>query len=385
MHWLKRIITGLAIVLIVSFIGIRIFAPRIVERSLNGVYDGVASVVVSPQALALHKRLFLADLHADSLLFGRDLRERSAVGHIDIPRMQEGNLALQAFAVTTKTPQNLNIDRNDDKTDSIFWLGLVNAWPYKTYGSLKERTLFLGQRLHELPLRVIRTRRDLEKFGRDRATDPQLVAGFLSIEGLHALEGDIANIAVLDDAGFRMIGLAHFFDNEVAGSAHGLVKGGLTPLGRRVVPELERRHVIIDLAHSSAQTIDEVLAMATRPVAVSHTGVKGTCNNNRNLSDGQLQRIAANGGLIGIGYWEEAICAQDAAAVARAISYAIKVAGVEHVALGSDFDGTTFTPFDAAGLPQLTQALLDSGLDELAIAAVMGENARRFLLASLPP
>ena len=95
---------------------------------------------------------------------------------------------------------------------------------------------------------------------------------------------------------------------------------------------------------------------------ISHTGVKGTCNNNRNLSDDELRAVARTGGVIGIGYWETATCGSDAAAIARAIRYAANVVGVEHVGLGSDFDGATIEPFDTTGLVKITEALLAQGL-----------------------
>jgi microsomal dipeptidase-like Zn-dependent dipeptidase len=181
-----------------------------------------------------------------------------------------------------------------------------------------------------------------------------------------------------------MMAPTHFFDTEIGGSAHGVSRAGLTTLGREWVQKMEAKKMVIDLAHASAATIDDVLKIATRPVVVSHTGVRGTCDNQRNLSDAQLIAIAEHGGLIGIGVWETAVCGQDAHAIARAIEHAINVAGFEHVALGSDFDGAVTAPFDATGLPQITQALLDAGMDETKIESVMGGNVRRLLKALLP-
>src|ERR1043165_10157303 len=102
---------------------------------------------------------------------------------------------------------------------------------------------------------------------------------------------------------------------------------------------MEARGILVDLAHASPRTVDDVLAVATRPVVDSHTGLRATCDNARNLTDEQVRRVAATGGLVGIGSWGTATCGTDAAAVARSIRYAVKVAGVEHVALGSGFDG----------------------------------------------
>ena len=142
--------------------------------------------------------------------------------------------------------------------------------------------------------------------------------------------------------------------------------------------------MIIDLAHASSKTIDDVLAISTRPVVVSHTGVKGTCDNNRNLSDEQIRAIAAKGGLIGIGYWDTATCGSDAAAIVRAMRHVSDRVGAEHVALGSDFDGAVTTPFDTSGLAQITDAMLVAGYSEQEIRMIMGENAVKFLLANLP-
>jgi microsomal dipeptidase-like Zn-dependent dipeptidase len=119
--------------------------------------------------------------------------------------------------------------------------------------------------------------------------------------------------------------------------------------------------------------------MATKPLVVSHTGVKGTCNNNRNLSDSELRAIARTGGVIGIGYWETAVCGHDARAIARAIQYTVNIVGAEHVALGSDFDGGTTMPFDATGIPLITNELRSEGMSDHDMRLIMGENVARVL------
>ena len=83
----------------------------------------------SEGALNLHKELTIADLHADSLLWGRDLLERGTYGQVDIPRLADGNVALQVFSLPTKSPHGLNIESNEDKNDDIFWLAIVDRWP----------------------------------------------------------------------------------------------------------------------------------------------------------------------------------------------------------------------------------------------------------------
>jgi microsomal dipeptidase-like Zn-dependent dipeptidase len=229
----------------------------------------------------------VADLHADSLLWGRDLLDRANRGHLDVPRMVEGRLALQVFAATTHVPRHLNYDANDDRTDDIRLVALVQGWPQPAWTSRLARAEHLAWRLRDTSARsggrltVVRTAADLDGFlarrsgDASRAADGTLVAGLLSIEGAHALDGDVANIDRLESAGYRMVGLSHFFDNAFAGSAHGLARGGLTGLGRELVAECERRRILVDVAHASPPTIDDVLAIAARPVVASHTGVRG--------------------------------------------------------------------------------------------------------------
>jgi len=158
----------------------------------------------------------------------------------------------------------------------------------------------------------------------------------------------------------------------------------LTDKGRELVRRMQERGVFIDLAHSSPKVIDDVLSLATRPVIVSHTGVKGTCDNTRNLSDAQLKGIARTGGLVGLGYWDTAVCGRDAKAIARAIRYTVDLIGAEHVALGSDFDGAIEAPFDTTGLVQITDQLLQEKLSEEEIRKIMGENAVRVFQNYLP-
>ena len=179
-----------------------------------------------------------------------------------------------------------------------------------------------------------------------------------------------------------MMSPTHFTDTEVGGSASGERKGGLTELGRSWVRAMEAKSMLIDLAHASPATIRDVTSIATKPVIVSHTGVKGTCNN-RNLSDDELRAVARTGGLIGIGYWETAVCGRDAQAIARAIQYTTGVVGVDHVALGSDFDGATTMPFDVTGIPLITDALRRAGFSDQAIGQIMGRNVARLLSQTL--
>jgi microsomal dipeptidase-like Zn-dependent dipeptidase len=233
-------------------------------------------------------------------------------------------------------------------------------------------------------LSLIESRTDLEAYLARRETDRGITAALLAIEGAHALEDDVANLDILAHAGYRMVSPSHFFDTAFGGSAHGIRQGGLTEAGRAMVSRMDRLGMIMDVAHASSATIDDVLSIAARPVVASHTGVRAAVPGVRNLPDDQVRGIAATGGLVGIGFWPVAIGGDDATAIARSVVAAVGLVGIEHVGLGSDFDGAVPTPFDATGMPLVTEALLSAGLSEPEIAAVMGGNAIRVLAAVLP-
>ena len=387
---MKKIFIGVGVVFVMFIVWFFIYFPSICDHKWNYGY-AKPPYKVSPQAALLHKTLFIADMHNDSLMWNRDLIKNNSRGYIDLPRMQEGNIALQNFMSVTKVPRGMNINGNDDSTDNITILAMVELWPVKSWFSLKERALYHARKLHDFAHRsngklcVIKTAADLAKLREQRLKDPAIAGGVLGIEGTQVLEGDPKNIKTIFDAGYRVIGLTHFFDNEMAGSMHGKQKGGLTEKGKEMLRLAEQRKMIIDIAHSSAKTIDDVLALSTRPVIISHTGVKGTVNNNRNLSDDQLRRIAAKGGLIGIGFWEEAIGPiTNLDATVRAIRYAVKIAGIDSIALGSDSDGSVPMPFEISGMVLLTDALMKEGFSESEIRKIMGGNQVAFYEKTLP-
>jgi microsomal dipeptidase-like Zn-dependent dipeptidase len=381
----------LLVLLILVPVGAGIFftIPTLLDRQANSVAMP-APYPASDTAEKLHRTLFVADLHDDALLWQRDLLERHDYGHSDLPRLLEGRVGLQVFSTVTKTPRGINYESNGADSDNITLLAMAQRWPRETWNSLLARALYQADKLKQAAaasdgrLIVVHNRSELNAYLQAWQRDPQRLATVLATEGLQPIEGKLENLDRLYDAGFRIAGLTHFFDNEVGGSAHGLEKGGLTPLGRQAIARLEEKRMLIDLAHASKSLIDDVLAIATRPVLVSHTGVAGTCPGPRNLTDDHLQRIAASGGVIGIGYWDAAVCETSVGAIVRAIRYAADKVGVAHVALGSDFNGTVHAPFDSTGLAQITEGLQRAGFSDADIAAIMGGNVRDLLLANLP-
>ena len=375
----KRILIGLAVLIVLAAAAFFLLAPGIVERGMNKV-EPAELKPVSGRVAELHSRLLIADMHADTLLWSRSVVGQSERGQVDLPRLEAGNVALQIFSSVTKTPKGQNYDSNGADSDNITLLAFAQLQPPRTWFSLIERSLWHSAKLHRAEsqsggrLRIVRNGAGLRRLLADRRRGWKVTGALLSVEGLHNLEGDLANIDRLRAADFRMAGLVHFFDNELGGSMHGTKKGGLTPFGRQVVRRMEELGMIVDVAHASPATVRDVLAMARRPVVSSHGGVQATCKVNRNLDDDQIRGIAATGGVIGIGYWDAAVCGTGPEAIADAILHVKRVAGIDHVALGSDFDGAVTTGFDTSKLAHLTQALADRGFTDEEIGKVMGDN-----------
>jgi len=365
------------------------FGPSILDQQSNRVIP-VTLPTVTPDTRHFHQKLTVIDMHEDSLLWNRDLLARNSYGHTDIPRLIEGNVSLQVFAAVTKSPSGLNYESNGADSDMITPLAMFQRWPIRTWFSLKERALYQAEKLHtaaensQRKLSIIKSSADLDNYLTIRTNNQAITAGLLAIEGLHVLEGELANLEVLFDAGYRMMGFTHFFDNELAGSAHGLEKGPLTPLGKQVLARMETLGIIVDLAHLSPAAIEQILSVATNPVVVSHTGVQATCAGVRNLTEQQILKIAQNGGVIGLGYWDGAICDISPQSFARAAKHIADLVGVEHIGLGSDFDGYVTTGIDTSELEYITQALFDIGFSAQDIQKIMGGNTLNLFKKVLP-
>lgn len=235
---------------------------------------------ISEKAQELHRRLTVIDLHADPLMWSRDLLKRNDHGHVDVPRLIEGGTALQVFSMVTHALLGINIRRNrTDAPDMFTALTIACGWPRKTWSSKLERALHQARALEAAAkcssgrFGQVRTAEDLTELVVNRRHGT--TAGLLSIEGAQAFEGREENVDVLFDAGVRMVGLTHFVDNEVGGSASGEEKGGLTDFGRRVLKRMEDKGIVIDLAHASPRLLDEAVeALRTPPRRLAHGRVR---------------------------------------------------------------------------------------------------------------
>lgn len=385
---MKRLL--FASTLIISLVLVALLVPPYIDEQRNAITSHTP-YKVSATNQTFHQSLFIGDWHSDSLLWNRNILERSDYGHMDIPRLQAGNVALQMFTTTTKSPRNQNYhNNNSDAFDNITLLAMVQAWPPRTWFNLTERALYQSKKLKTAianapqQLMLITSQQTLRQFISKRKEAPAMLGALLGTEGSHALEGDLNNIDVLYDAGFRMMSLQHFFDNKLGGSLHGQSNQGLTEFGRQVIKRLNQKSIIIDVSHSSSQVVKDVLALSKRPIIVSHTGLQGFCDSARNIDDSLMIQIANKGGLIALGYWSAAACDTSPQQIAKQIAYGIKLVGPQHISLGSDFDGAVTTALDTSEIAIITQELLKLDISKSDIRLVMGENMKNFLLAQLP-
>jgi membrane dipeptidase len=380
------LILGLALITVL----VLLFLPAQLEKSMNTVLPHEA-YEISGEALRLHNSLFIADLHADTTLWDRSLLERSERGHVDVPRMREGNVALQMFTTVTKSPRGQNYEQNSSEAaDNITSLAIVQSWPVATWSSLKARALYQAQRLKEWEeaapdeFMLIYSKTDLLRLVDRRSRGEYVVGGMIGTEGSHALDGEVSAVDELFNAGFRMMSLQHFFDNKLGGSLHGTSQSGLSGFGREAVSRMSELGVMIDLSHSSENVVNDVLDIVRGPTIVSHTGFQGHCDSPRNISDATMQKIADYGGLIGVGFWDAAVCDPSPKSIAAAMRYGVDLVGLEHIALGSDFDGSVETALDSSELSVLTEEMLKAGFSEQEIRRVMGGNVVRYLAENLP-
>lgn len=386
---MKKLLIAL-LALFVFYVTVVLTVPSYIEGERNPV-KLESPYTVSVEAQALYDRLdFISDLHCDALLWGRSLNKRGDQGHVDFPRMREANVALEVFTIVSKSPSGQNMQSNsEDAFDNITPLTIAKGESPFNWFSLINRTLSQAEDLYDFieneqgKAIFVKSKADFERLIEARKTDKTVIGAMLGIEGAHALEGRIDNFDRVFEAGVRMIGPTHFFDNELGGSAHGENLAGLSDFGKEAVKKMNELNIFIDLAHSSPAIVDDVLNLTTKPVMVSHTGVRAVLDSQRNLTDDQIKKIAANGGIIGIAFFDMAVGEPELPNIIASIKHVRDLVGVTYVGLGSDYDGSVAVPFDITGLPLIVEGLMNAGFTEDEIRAVMGENVKRFFLENL--
>ena len=208
----------------------------------------------------------------------------------------------------------------------------------------------------------------------------------ISIEGGEALCGCLGALEAFWRFGVRAMGLVWNHRNELAdGVADGASGGGLTPFGKEVVRAMEAMGMAVDVSHLSDAGFWDVSRISRRPFYASHSNARALCDHPRNLTDDQIRAVADSGGVIGVNFYASFLHASGRAGiedVIEHIEYLADRAGIDHVALGSDFDGIDRAPEgleDVSKMPALAEALRTRGWEERDVRAVLGENLARFL------
>ncbi len=325
------------------------------------------------EARALHRSAYVADAHADALLWNRDLQVRQRRGHVDFVRLAEAGVQLQIFTVVT---------RGFPFIGGFPAFALAHGWPLDAVRTPWTRTLFQIDRMTRAcnggSAVLARMPADLAA-----AEEEGKLACVLGIEGGHAIEGQVERVAELARRGVAFMGLTHLVPNELGGSSFPFRgRRGLTALGARVLEAMGAHGLAVDVAHASRRLLGALLEQRDARVFCSHTGVSELGPRWRNLDDATLRRIADRGGVVGIIFGTPYLGSRRLEAVADHLEHAIRVAGEEAVCLGSDFDGLVPLPAgmrDVTDLWKLTAILLRRGHPRQRIERVLGLNLRRFL------
>jgi len=366
---------------------------------------------VSEKARKLHFSCIVVDTHDDTtqrFLDGKfDLGTRSSAGSIDIPRMREGNLGAIFFSIwiPSKVTGPEAVDRAMTQIDAV-----------------REQV-----RKHQKDMALATTAAEVRE-----ARKQGKIAALIGVEGGHMINSSLEVLRSYAALGVRYMTLTHSGNDEWADSSTDkAVHNGLTDFGKDVVREMNRLGVIVDISHVSDKTFYDALEVSKAPLFASHSSCRAICDAPRNMTDQMMKDLAAKGGVVQINYHvgflsqefrdaekadpeiNKAISAEvtkrcgenegcqliegdritreyveqgklprvDFSKIIEHIDHAVKVAGVEHVGLGSDFDGANM-PYgmeDATKLPKITEALLKKGYSEGDVKKILGENTLRVM------
>jgi membrane dipeptidase len=290
----------------------------------------------------------------------------NSTGHIDLPRLRAGGVTLQFFAICTALgkPGGYYLKQG---------LEYVNRYDYCL---LENRDALAG-------IKTLADLADAEKEGK--------IACLLALEGAEPLEGSLELLDIFFRLGVRCLSPTwnnrNWFADGINEAAAG---GGLTVMGRKAIQIMAEKGIILDLAHISPRGYFEALEIAPCPPLVSHTNARRLCDHPRNLTDEQIRALAEKGGAVGISFYPPFVSGQETARLDQLVDHFIHVAavaGVEHVAIGSDFDGIQSTVDginDASCYGILQEALAERGFNETELELVSGGNVKRLLRLNLP-
>ncbi|HYX91155.1 MAG TPA: membrane dipeptidase [Myxococcaceae bacterium] len=331
------------------------------------------------EAQELHRRAFVADAHADSLMWNRDLARRCSSGHVDFPRLREAGVKLQCFTLVTR-----GLPFIGGFPLFVAW----RRWPAAARRGEWARALWQIEQLERYCRATggqVRLTDSAEALRENRSAGR--ISAVLGVEGAHALEGQVDRVGELWRRGARFMSLTHLSNNALGGSSFpGMGNRPLTRHGHDVLDEMARLGMAVDVAHASSRTLEDILAHPRARPMCSHTGARAEGGGWRNLPDQALRRIADRGGVVGIIFATVYLGGRSADDVARHVAHAVDVMGEDAVAFGSDFDGMVPLPNgmqDVTGLPLITAALLQRRMPERLVEKIIGDNWRRFFTETL--
>ncbi len=336
--------------------------------------------VVSPQAWRIHQTGLLFDGHNDlpwqigkqagGSLDQLDIARHQPTLHTDLPRLKQSGLKAQ------------------------FWSAYVSAKTIDT-GDALLRTMEQIALIHKMIERypeaweLARSAEDIKRIAASGK-----IASMIGVEGGHAIEDQLSVLSRFHEQGVRYMTLTHSRTLSWADSCSDEPRnGGLSPFGEDVVREMNRIGMLVDLSHVSAETMQDALRVTRAPVIFSHSSARALCDHPRNVPDEILRQLPRNGGVVMINFFSGFIVPteelrRDKQArgtlnmVVDHIEHVIKVAGIDHVGIGSDFDGVPRLPVgleDVSAYPRLTHELLNRGYTAQAIHKILGGNILRVL------
>jgi len=333
--------------------------------------------MVSDEVMRIHREALVVDTHCDTLkclmpMFTLPRNSqwddrsdigmgvRSTLGHIDIPRLREGGVDCQVFAISSVR----------DRTR-----------PYALRTAMEMIDIFYREcEAYEDSITPVTTHDGILK-----AAEEGKVAAMLSIEGADIIEGKIGMLRVFHRLGVRMVGLVHSLRNELAdGVADHRTGGGLSELGVQAVEELDRLGVLIDISHLSDAGFRDLLEVAKGPVMASHSNARAVCDHPRNMTDEMIREMADRGGVTGMNFAPGFVHPIHATVqgVVDHVDHIVALVGPDHVGLGSDFDGIPYTPEgleDVTRMPGITGELVERGYSEEDIRKILGGNHLRLM------
>ncbi len=316
------------------------------------------------KAKQIHQKAIIVDGHCDTILeimnHKRNLEKKSTTGHLDIPRMKEGGINVQFFAVFIE--DIYKPDRSLKRT-----LQLIDCFYKEIERNRDDISLVINYNQIK----------EVNKAGK--------IAAILSIEGGEALEGDLGVLRVLYRLGVRLLTLTWNQRNRIAdGMGESRTGSGLTEFGLKVIDEMNDLGMLIDVSHLSETGFWDVIKRSKTPIVVSHSNCYALCPHLRNLKDEQIKALADKDGVIGITFVPDFLTQEKRKTsvkdVVKHIDYLVEKVGVDYVGLGSDFDGTGELPLGLEGvdkIPNLTEELLDRGYKEREIEKILGGNFLR--------